>query len=44
MAKTRLIISFIIFATMMFCISIVKNKSRIIEKSIELKKKNISSI
>ena len=44
MAKTRLIISFIIFTTMMFCISIVKNKSRIIEKSIELKKKNISSI
>ena len=44
MVKTRLFISLIIFAVMLFCISMVKNKSRIIEKSIELKQKNISSL
>ena len=44
MVRTRLLMSLIIFAIMLFCISIVKNKSRIIEKSIETKKKNISSI
>ncbi len=44
MVRTRLLMSLIIFAIMLFCISIVKNKSRIIEKSIESKQKNISSI
>ena len=44
MVKTRLFISLIVFAMMLFCISMVKNKSRIIEKSIEFKQKNISSL
>ena len=42
MVRTRLLMSLIIFAMMLFCISIVKNKSRIIEKSIESLSKKIS--
>ena len=41
MPNTKLIISIIIFSSLLFCTSIVKNKTRVIEKNIISYKKKV---
>ena len=41
MPSSKLIISFAVFSFLLFCTSIIKNKTRVIEKSITLYEKNI---
>ncbi len=44
MHSTKLIISIIVFSFLLFCTSIIKNKTRIIEKSIIFHEKKISNL
>ena len=41
MSSSKLIISFAVFSFLLFCTSIIKNKTRVIEKSIISYEKNI---
>ena len=44
MPNTKLIISIIIFSSLLFCTSIIKNKTRVIEKNIISYEKKISNL
>ena len=44
MPKTKLIISVAVFSLLLFCTSVIKNKTRIIEKNIESYEKQILTL
>lgn len=44
MPSTKLLISITIFSSLLFCTSIIKNKTRIIEKNITIYEKKISNL
>ena len=44
MPNTKLIISVVVFSLLLFCTSVIKNKTRIIEKNIESYEKQIFTL
>ena len=44
MPKTKLIISVAVFSLLLFCTSVIKNKTRVIEKNIETYEKQIFTL
>ena len=44
MPKTKFIISIIVFSSLLFCTSIIKNKTRVIEKNVISYEKRISNL
>ena len=44
MPNTKFVISIIVFSLSLFCTSIIKNKTRVIEKKILIHKKDISNL